>query len=83
MEPSSHDSVCAELVLLRERIDNLVSLVSQLVDQSHGPRLARLSYTVEEAAALLKKRPYTVREWCRLGRIDATKRTERRGGAEL
>jgi hypothetical protein len=38
---------------------------------------------VEEVAALLKKTPYTVREWCRERRINATKRAERRGGAEL
>jgi excisionase family DNA binding protein len=40
-------------------------------------------YTVDEVAELLGKRPYTVREWCREGRINARKRPERRGGAEL
>jgi hypothetical protein len=32
---------------------------------------------------MLNKNSYTVREWCRQGRINATKRPERRGGAEL
>lgn len=30
-------------------------------------------YSVEEFAALVKRRPFTVREWCRLGRIQARK----------
>ena len=55
--------------------------------QIHGmlaqPKETREWYTVEEVAAMLGKTTYTVREWCRLGRINATKRSERRGGAEL
>jgi hypothetical protein len=55
--------------------------------QTHGmlasPKEARTSYTVEEAATLLGKKPYTVRQWCLEGRINATKRAERRGGSEV
>ncbi len=40
-------------------------------------------YSTEEIAKVLGKAEFTVREWCRLGRINATKRLERRGGAEL
>lgn len=36
-------------------------------------------YTPTEAARLLERRPYTVREWCRLKRIHATKRPTGRG----
>lgn len=32
-----------------------------------------------EVASLLQKKPYTVREWCRLGRINARKRATGRG----
>jgi hypothetical protein len=39
------------------------------------------SYSPSEAATLLDKRPYTVREWCRLGRIRAKKRPCGRGVA--
>jgi hypothetical protein len=34
---------------------------------------------VEEAGALVGKAPFTVREWARLGRIKAEKRTSGRG----
>jgi hypothetical protein len=37
-------------------------------------------FKVEEAAALLDKRPYTVRQWCNEGQINARKSEERRGG---
>jgi transposase len=38
---------------------------------------------VEEAASMLGKSSYTVREWCRHGQVNAAKRAERRGGAAL
>lgn len=41
--------------------------------------LDRQWFRVEEAAALLKKQPYTVRQWCNQGRIEARKSEERRG----
>ena len=41
--------------------------------------LSKSHYTPAEAAVLLGRRPYTVREWCRLQRIHATKRPTGRG----
>lgn len=74
-------------------LDSAPSIEAQLAEmrtmlvQIHGmlaqPKEAREWYSVEEVAALLGRTPYSVREWCRLGRINATKRSERRGGAEL
>jgi excisionase family DNA binding protein len=43
----------------------------------------RACYTVEEAAKLLGKSSYTVRQWANEGRINATKRIERRGCSAL
>src|SRR5689334_3657309 len=59
------------------------AMLAQIHSMPASPKAARESYTVEEIAEMLNKTPYTVREWCREGRINATKRSERRGGAEL
>lgn len=45
------------------------------------PVESRAAYTVEGAAELFGRDVYTVRNWCRLGRINAFKRSERRGGS--
>ncbi len=65
------------------RLCAIEALLAQIMGLLSGPKAARQWYTVEEVAALVDKRPYTVREWCRHGRINAMKRTEKRGGAEL
>jgi hypothetical protein len=63
--------------------DELGTLSAELRAKPSAPAEPRQWYTVEEAASLLGKRPYTVREWCRHGQINAAKRTERRGKAAL
>jgi hypothetical protein len=45
------------------------------------PTSTKEAYSPAEAAKLLGRRPYTVREWCRLGRIKAKKRPCGRGAA--
>jgi hypothetical protein len=71
-----HPGLMAHLTALNTKMD-------QIFDKLTGPREDRSCYTVEETAEKIGRRPYTVREWCRSGRINATKRVERRGGAEL
>ena len=44
-----------------------------------GREPAKEYYSVSEFAAIVKRRPYTVREWCRLGRIHGSKRLYARG----
>jgi hypothetical protein len=39
-------------------------------------------YTTNEVAHILTRRPYTVREWCRLGRVNATRTHAGRGEVE-
>lgn len=64
-----------------------LSELSTKLDPIYGmlavPREDRTCYSVKEVAEKIDRKPYTVREWCREGRINATKRVERRGGAEL
>lgn len=59
------------------------SLLLKLLERLEQPRETREAYSVEEVAKLLGKTSWTVRQWCRLGRINATKKHERRGGAKL
>lgn len=68
--------VATQLAEMREMLLQIQNLLAH-------PKEAREWYTVEEVASLVAKTPYTVREWCRMGRINARKRSERRGGAEL
>jgi hypothetical protein len=58
-----------------ERLDRLETLLNDLLRQ----RLVREFYTTEEAAAILGKAKFTVREWCRLGRVRCRKKNTGRG----
>ena len=60
---------------LRERLERIESLLALLVERQQ----TREWYTTEELARLLGKAEFTVREWCRLGRIRAVKRQSGRG----
>ena len=53
------------------------SLLAALVAQ----RTIKEWYTTAEVAAILGKAEFTVREWCRLGRVRAAKRQCGRGQA--
>ena len=68
--PSSH---CVGRVL--ERLDRIEGLLQSLLDQ----RTIKDFYTTEEAARILNRAEFTVREWCRNGRIRAEKHLSGRG----
>jgi hypothetical protein len=63
------------LTVLVEKVARIEAAISLLVQQ----HTVKEQYSVEEAAAILRRRPYTIREHCRLGRIRATKRDSGRG----
>lgn len=64
-----------EVSLLLERLERIEAALNLLVQQ----RTAKEWYTTEEAAKIVKKAEFTVREWCRHGRIRAEKRMSGRG----
>jgi len=64
----------------RQQVD-IVSLLKQVQLSVERRAPIKESYTPVEVAELLGKRPFTVREWCRNERINATKRSTGRGDA--
>lgn len=74
-----HD-VTGWIARLDARLSGVEEVLVALRDYLEQRKTVKESYTTIEAAALLGKRPYTVREWCRLGRIHATKAMCGRGG---
>ena len=75
MGPSLHEhlrsvqELVARLTVGMDEIRNLLA---------NRPR-AKEWYSTQETAEILKKRPYTVRNWCRLGRVRAEKIEAGRG----
>lgn len=68
---------------IEAQLAEMRTMLVQIHEMLAQPRETRECYTVDEVAAMLGRTAYSVREWCRLGRINAMKRSERRGGAEL
>jgi hypothetical protein len=63
------------LMTVDEKLDWVIDAISTLV----GRQAIKDYYEVDEFAELVKKAPFTVREWCRHGRIRAEKRLSGRG----
>ena len=62
---------------LLSRLIKIETLLASLVEQ----RTIKEWYSTAEVATLLGKAEFTVREWCRLGRICAQKKKSGRGVA--
>jgi DNA-directed RNA polymerase specialized sigma24 family protein len=60
---------------VEERLERIESMLVVLVERQQ----VREWYSVEEFAQILGKAEFTVREWCRLGRVHAEKRLSGRG----
>jgi DNA-directed RNA polymerase specialized sigma24 family protein len=63
------------LAIMQQKLDRIESAVSELLRQ----RTVKDWYTTEEAAKVLDKAEFTVREWCRQGRVHAEKKGSGRG----
>lgn len=62
---------------LLTRLARIEMLLASLVEQ----RTIKDWYSTAEVASLLSKAEFTVREWCRLGRVHAEKKKAGRGVA--
>jgi hypothetical protein len=58
-----------------ERLERIETLLQSLVEQ----RTIKEWYTTTEVARIVGKAEFTVREWCRLGRVRAQKKKCGRG----
>lgn len=63
------------MLTVEERLERIESMLVRLVDQ----QAVREWHSIDQAAKLLEKSEFTVREWARLGRIRAEKRQSGRG----
>ncbi len=71
------DNIAEILTQLDERLGRIEAALGQ----NGGPILKQEWFSVAEAASLLGKASFTVREYARLGRINALKRPSGRGRA--
>jgi hypothetical protein len=69
------ENLQGKLQTLFERLDRIELMLERLVQQ----RTVKDWYSIAEAAAILGKAEFTVREWCRHGRVRAQKRPCGRG----
>ena len=66
------------LVNLQDKLDQ----IHELITEQQSSSLSKDWYTPLEVADLLNKAPFTVREWCRLGRVNVRKRPTGRGDSK-
>jgi len=69
------------LVERQERIIDLLGKLDSKLELLTRQRIVKEYYTVEEVATIMGKSNYTVREWCRLERVQAIKRITGRGNS--
>jgi hypothetical protein len=64
------------------RLGRIEATVGKILDAVGDRRPRKRWYTTGEAGVALDRDPYTVRQWCRSGRVRATKRACGRGTAK-
>lgn len=70
------------LLTLEERLSRTESLIQEVHGFLKNQRPTKEWYTVKELTEILGKAEFTVREWCRLGRVNASKRECGRGNSQ-
>ena len=64
-----------DITMLVERLDRIEAAVTVIAER----QTIRDWYATDEFAQLVGKAEFTVREWCRLGRVNAEKKGSGRG----
>lgn len=64
---------------VEERLSVLEQLLRTISERLDAHPTVKDYYTTLDVAHILQKKPYTVREWCRLGRINGEKAHSGRG----
>lgn len=76
----SQSGICPLLPQVLARLDELTDLVHRLQAKLHKPNVEEPdTLCVQHAAELLSRAPFTVRQWCRTGRIKAHRARSGRG----
>ncbi len=70
------------LLSIDERLTRFEAMVAELHQIAKESTPAKEWYTVGEVSAILGKAEFTVREWCRLHRVNASKRDCGRGNSQ-
>ena len=68
-----------QLAGFENRLAGMESMLEEIHGLLAGQRATKDWYSVREVAEILKRSEFTVREWCRLNRILASKRACGRG----
>ena len=76
------DGIAAGLSQVQEQQGAMTTTLTDLRDFVVTERTFKDWYSPVEVAEILGKKPYTVREWCRLQRVEARKRPTGRGDAD-
>jgi len=77
--PAVTEDYREDLTRIEARLAAMEALLHEIHDRTVTGTVVKEYYTTQEVAKLLKKRPYTVREWCRLGRVEGEKSHSGRG----
>jgi len=76
------ESLEASVKELASRLARIEAVLCDLHELVTNRQTTKDSYTTQEVAKILDKKPYTVREWCRLKRVNAFKAMCGRGCEE-
>lgn len=70
-----------EIAELLMKLDDRLARIESKLDDPKPLEITKEWFSIAEAAEILNRAPFTVREWARLGRIHASKRDSGRSKA--